>query len=89
VRAWVWVGGVGVGVGESVGGVGGERGCVESVLAADEICLSGEVARSSRQISIGPAPPAPMGTRGTYAGDEAANMFTCGAEPEDERQTVG
>ena len=71
-------GGVGVGVGESVGGVGGERSCVESVLAADEICLSGRVARSSRQMSIGPAPPVPMGTRGTraaYAGGEAASTY--------------
>ena len=80
---------MGVGVGESVGGVGGERSCVESVLAADEVCVSGEVARSSRQISIGPAPPAPMGTRGTCAGGEAAKLFTCGAEPVDRTANGG
>jgi hypothetical protein len=36
--------------------------CVESVLAADEVYASDEAARSSRQISIGPATPAPLGT---------------------------
>ena len=57
-----------------------------------EICLSGGVARSRRQMSIGPAPSAPMGTRGTcaaYAGGEAASIFHLWSRAGCKRQMVG